>query len=164
MQRLLLLATLTTLTACTSLAPPRAPAPVEDRDVPSTPAPPAERPVVGPPLPPDFDPNAPASRTPPQSAPQATPQRASPAASLLTQVEQAVAAGELERATALAERALGIAPRDPQVWYTLASVQFQQRRYADAEGSAQRALSFAGDNQPLRRTINTLLANIRSAR
>jgi tetratricopeptide (TPR) repeat protein len=157
MSRLLLLAALALLTACTSLRPPGQSAPVETREVPrSAPAStPGERPVVGPPLPPDFEPRG--SAPPP-------PERASPAASLLAQVDAAVAAGQLDRAAALAERALRIAPRDPQAWYKLASIQFQQRRYDDAEGSAQRALSFANGNRQLTQTINALLATIRSAR
>lgn len=157
MSRLLLLVLLGSLTACTSLGPPpETPAPVEDRDVPGAPdgQTSGDRPVVGPPLPSDFDPERPAQQTP------GTP---SPAASLLTQVDSAVAAGQLDRAAALAERAIRIAPRDAQAWYSLANVQFRQRRYPDAQGSAQRALSFARGNAPLERTINALLANIRNA-
>lgn len=155
MPRILLLALLTTLTACSSLGPPtEGSAPVEEISRP-VPGGNPERPTVGPPLPPAFEPSG--SAPPP-------PATSSPAASLLTQVDTAVAAGQLERAAALAERALRIAPRDPQVWYKLANVQFQQGRYADAEGSAQRALSFAGNNQALQRTLNTLLASIKSAR
>ncbi len=156
MLRVLLLVTLATLTACSSLRPPGGPAPVETREVPRTSPTPSDAPrTVGPPLPPDFEPQG--------SAPPA-PSRPSPAASLLAQVDEAIAAGQPDRAAALAERALRIAPRDPQAWYKLASVQFQQQRYADAEGSAQRALSFAVGNESLQRTINALLATIRSAR
>lgn len=157
MPRLLLLAVLATLTACTSLGPPSGPAPVETREVPSgvpstgT----GERPVVGPPLPPDFEARG--------SAPPPPPERPAATASLLAQVDAAVTAGEFERAAALAERALRITPRDAPTWYTLANIQFQQRRYADAEGSAQRALSFAGDNAPLVRRINALLGTIRNS-
>jgi hypothetical protein len=157
MSRLLLLVVLATLTACTSVRPSGQPAPVENRDVPSS-TPSSERPVVGPPLPPDFEPRDSSSSAPP------APERASPAATLLTQVDAAVAEGQLDRAAALAERAIRIAPRDPQAWFALANVQFRQRRYPDAEGSAQRASSFASGNQTLLRAINTLLANIRSAR
>jgi len=155
MSRILLMVVVMSLTACTSLRPPGQSAPVETRDVPSTVPPPADGPVVGPPLPPEFERR---ESTPPPPEPSA------PAAALLTQVDQAVAAGDLDRAAALAERALRIAPRDASAWYALANVQFRQRRYADAEGSAQRALSFADRNQSLVRTINALLANIRSAR
>ncbi len=156
---LLLLVPLLLLTACTSLRPPGAgPAPVETRDVPSSAptAPPAERPVVGPPLPPDFE-----SRG---SAPPATQQPAGPTAALLSQIDTAMAAGEFDRAAALAERALRITPRDAQTWYTLANIQFQQHRYADAEGTAQRALSLATGNEALVRRINVLLGTIRNAR
>lgn len=151
---LLLVVVVATLSACTSVRPPGQSAPVETREVPSS-VPTPERPVVGPPLPPDFEAPEPAQPAPQQSA---------PVAALMTQVDEAVAAGQLDRAAALAERAIRIAPRDAQAWHTLANVQFLQRRYADAEGSAQRALSFADRNQALIRTINTLLANIRSAR
>jgi tetratricopeptide (TPR) repeat protein len=156
MPRILLLAVLAALTACSSLRPPTSPAPVETRDIPGN-APqstPAERPVVGPPLPPDFEPRG--------SAPPAP--QALPTAALLSQIDTAMAAGEIDRAGALAERALRITPRDAQTWYTLANIQFQQRRYADAEGSAQRALSFAGDNTALVRRINVLLGTIKAAR
>jgi hypothetical protein len=158
MPRILLLALLATLTACSSLGPPSSPAPVETRNVPSTApvSPPAERPVVGPPLPSEFDPRG-SAPPPPQSPPL-------PTAALLAQIDTAMAAGEVARAGALAERALRITPRDPQTWYTLANIQFQQRRYADAEGSAQRALSFAGNNAALVRRINALLGTIQAAK
>jgi hypothetical protein len=158
MFRLLLIASLVFLTACTSLRPPENRAPVETREVVPGSAPasiPGDRPVVGPPLPPDFEPRG--------SAPSAAPP-APPTAALLTQLDAAMAAGEIDRAGALAERALRITPRDAQTWYTLANIQFQQHRYADAEGSAQRALSFAGDNAALVRRINTLLGTIQAAK
>lgn len=75
-----------------------------------------------------------------------------------------MATGEFDRAAALAERALRITPRDAQTWYTLANIQFQQHRYADAEGTAQRALSLAPGNEALVRRINVLLGTIRNAR
>jgi len=156
MPRILLLAALVTLTACSSLRAPSGPAPVESREVPGSVArAPDGSPVVGPPLPPDFEPR--------DSAPR-EPERPAAAVSLLTQIDAAIAEGQLDRAAALAERALRITPRDGQTWYTLANIQFQQRRYADAEGSAQRALSLAGDNAALTRRINVLLGTIQNAR
>lgn len=160
MRRFLLLAVLATLTACSSLQPPTGPAPVETRTVPSStpPVSTGDRPMVGPPLPPDFEPNGSA---PPPPRP-AAPPPVSPTATLLAQIDTAFAANEFDRAAALAERALRITPRDAQTWYTLATIQFQQHRYADAQGSAQRALSFAGDNAALVRRINVLLGTIQS--
>lgn len=163
MPRILLLAVLATLTACSSLNPPAAgPAPVETRDVPSStpPASTGERPMVGPPLPPDFEPRG-SAPPPPRSA---SPPPASPTAALLAQIDTAVAANEFDRAAALAERALRITPRDAQTWYTLANIQFHQRRYADAQGSAQRALSFAGGNDALVRRINVLIGTIQNVK
>lgn len=116
--------------------------------------------MVGPPLPPDFEPRGSAPPPPRSSA----PQPASPTTALLTQIDTAVAANDFDRAAALAERALRITPRDAQTWYTLANIQFHQRRYADAQGSAQRALSFAGDNAALARRINVLIGTIQNVK
>jgi hypothetical protein len=162
MPRIFLLALLATLTACSSLNPPAGPAPVETREVPSStpPASTGERPMVGPPLPPDFEPRG-SAPPPPRTS---SPQPASPTAALLAQIDSAVAANEFDRAAALAERALRITPRDAQTWYTLANIQFHQRRYADAQGSAQRALSFAGGNDALVRRINVLIGTIQNVK
>ena len=78
----------------------------------------------------------------------------------MASVDAAVAAGELEQAAALCERALRISPRDGDVWYRLASIRFQQRRYADADGFARRALSFAGADRGLVQATDNLLARI----
>jgi hypothetical protein len=155
--RILLLAVLFTLTACTSLNPRETPAPVESVESPPATSPTPERPIVGPPLPTEQDRAAPRGSAPPE------PERPAATVALLTQIDTAIAAGELERAAALAERALRITPRDAQTWYTLANIQFQQRRFDDAEGSAQRALSLVGGNDALQRRINVLLGAIRSA-
>lgn len=86
------------------------------------------------------------------------PQQAgTPASALLASVDSAIAEGELERAAALAERALRISPRDAYLWYRLADIRYQQERYTDAAGFAQRALSFAGSDRELTREINGLL-------
>jgi hypothetical protein len=151
----LLLVLLVTLNACTNLRPDGRPAPVESVGTPSS-APP-QPPLVGPPLPTEQERAESRGSAPP------VPQRPPATVALLTQIDGAIAAGELDRAAALAERALRITPRDAQTWYTLANIQFQQRRYADAEGSAQRALSLVGSDDALQRRINALLGSIRSA-
>jgi len=87
----------------------------------------------------------------------------SPASALLASVDTAMAEGELERAAALAERALRISPRDGYLWYKLASIRYQQARYSDAVGFAQRALSFAGTDRILSDASNTLLGMIKLA-
>ncbi|MDP2141498.1 MAG: tetratricopeptide repeat protein [Gammaproteobacteria bacterium] len=111
--------------------------------------------------------------TPPAPAPQdgrpivpvyTQPQQAgTPASALLASVDAAIAEGELERAAALAERALRISPRDAYLWYRLADIRYQQERYSDAAGFAQRALSFAGSDRELTREINGLLARANDA-
>jgi tetratricopeptide (TPR) repeat protein len=82
---------------------------------------------------------------------------------LLASVDQAMAAGDLERAAALSERALRISPRDAYLWYRLANIRYAQRQYSDAEGFARRALSFAGSNRELTQQINQLLAQVSAA-
>lgn len=158
MLRLLLLLVLATLNACASLDPPATPAPVETREVPRTAAP-AAAPVVRSPLPDSSEARGSAPEPPP-----APPAPATPASTLLAQVDAAITAGELERAGALCERALRIAPRDAQLWYKLASIRLQQLRYDDADGTARRALSFAGADAALTRAINALLAQVAAAR
>ena len=100
---------------------------------------------------------APNPQTPP-ALPLLLPRDSSgPAASLLASVDQAMAAGELERASALCERALRISPRDGYLWYRLANIHYQQQDYAEATGFARRALSYAGSNQDLVKASNTLI-------
>lgn len=99
----------------------------------------------------------------PAPAPERSPEPATPASTLLASVDEAVAAGDLERAAALSERALRITPRDATLWYRLASIRYQQRQYSDARGFAQRALSFAGSDRTLTAQINQLLTRIDEA-
>src|SRR5690554_526505 len=170
-QRLILLFAFSTLAACASNtmpapvetsdpaavrgAPGRDPGPAEPAPAPRTEAPiatpsPVPAPAPGP------------TQIPTPMPPAAT--AATPAASLLTSVDSAIAAGDLEGAAATAERALRISPRDAYLWYRLAAIRYQQQRYTDADGFARRAQSFAGQNRELSRDINTLLSAISNAR
>ncbi len=158
MLRILLLTVLAALTGCTSLDPPATPAPVETLEVPSAPAP-TERPLVRTPLPTVSEPRGSAPEPPPVVTAPATP-----TSTLLTQIDAALSAGELDRAGAFCERALRIAPRDAQLWYKLASIRILQLRYDDADGTARRALSFAGADAALTQAINALLAQVAAAR
>jgi hypothetical protein len=146
-----LLVCLSLLTACATTAPGQPPAPVERSEPASIPRPetPPE-PFVGPPA------SAPAPVIVPAPAP-AEPAPATPASTLMASVDEAVASGDLERAAALADRALRISPRDPLLWYQRARISYQQQRYNEASGFARRALSFAGSDAGLVRDINLLL-------
>lgn len=98
---------------------------------------------------------------PPVTVAPIEPERPTTASStLLAGVDAAIAQGDLERAAALCERALRITPRDALLWYRLASVRAQQGRSSEAEGFAQRALSFSIGDAALTRQINTLLESL----
>ena len=162
MLRVLGILTLLTLGACANYSAPTVPAPVETREAPSTsssipPSAPSSIPPVE--TPPDTRRSEPPS-LPPLVQPEAP---ATPVSTLLAAVDAAIAGGQLEQAAALSERALRISPRDGHLWYRLASIRFQQQRYADAVGFAQRALSFAGSDSALTRDSNQLLARATSA-
>ncbi|MDE1463180.1 tetratricopeptide repeat protein [Spartinivicinus poritis] len=55
------------------------------------------------------------------------------------------ASGDLEAAAATLERALRVAPNDPEVYYELASIRLSQQNYAQAEQLARRGLSLTRD-------------------
>lgn len=159
MLRVLLLVSAVALASCTSLQPPEEPAPVENRDIPSTPPP-----VLPPPSSRSFPPPEnppPVVPTEPEPVPP-TPRAATPSSTLLASVDAAVAAGQLEQAAALCERALRISPRDGHVWYRLATIRYQQERFTDAAGLARRAMSFAGPDAKLAQDSQRLLQQAES--
>ena len=164
MKNVLLILALGLLTACSGNMGRGIPAPVETRgQVIRAPAPePVQPPIVGRVIEPIVERDVrPVEVIPPStSEPVRPPTPASPVATLMASVDTAVAAGELEQAAALCERALRISPRDGYVWYRLASIRFQQQRYSDADGFARRALGFAGGDRGLMQAIDSLLARI----
>ncbi len=85
---------------------------------------------------------------------------ATPEAALLMEVDAALAAGDMERAAAVAERAVRIAPRDANLWFRLASIRARQGRTDEAAGIARRALSFAAPDSPEARQINDFLGTL----
>lgn len=85
-------------------------------------------------------------------------------AALMAAADQALLAGNSERAAALIERALRMAPRDAQLWLRLASIRAQQGRQEDAIGLARRALGYAGADNQLRRRANELIDAANRAR
>lgn len=159
MIRLSLLLVLALMSGCTSLRDPNLPpVPVESIGTGST-----QPTTVGPPLPPPDQTELrrePLPEPQPSPPPVETAPPATPASTLLVSVDQAIAAGELDRAAALCERALRISPRDGHLWYKLASIRYLQGRPADAQGFARRALSFAGADAQLSRDSNALLTRI----
>lgn len=124
-------------TAPTEVAPPAPEAPTTALR--REPLPPSGPPVLGPPVPP-------ASVAP-----------TTPTGSLLASVDEALAAGDLDRAAALCERALRIEPRNGQLWLKLGTIRQRQGRTADARGFAQRALSLAAGDAQLERQSRVLL-------
>ena len=176
--RLLCVLSFSLLSACAGLDGGRGiPAPVEDRTgqavqgQPASPPAPAGVPArthparsVVPGID-DLPPREPAPVTPGTASPLPVPAPqpavpSTPSSALLTDVDQAIAAGDLERAAAVAERALRIAPRDPQLWYRLASIRARQERNEEAEGFARRALSFATTDAALTSEITRFLGTL----
>jgi hypothetical protein len=159
MLRVLLLISAVALASCTSLRPPEEPAPVENRDIPSSVPPPILPPPSSRPLPP---PDSPPPVVPTEPEPAPPPRAATPSSTLLASVDAAMAAGQLEQAAALCERALRISPRDGHVWYRLATIRYQQARFTDAAGLARRAMSFAGPDAKLAQDSQRLLQQAES--
>ena len=156
MKHVVLLVSISVLSACTSLPPPQSiPAPVENRGVlppPSELPPPSSRSLP-------TEPSAPVSPTEPEPVP--PPPRAA-ASTLLASVDTAMAAGQLEQAAALCERALRISPRDGNLWFRLATIRYKQNRFSDAAGLARRAMSFAGPDAKLAADSRELLQQAES--
>jgi tetratricopeptide (TPR) repeat protein len=135
---------------------PQLPAEAEPASVPlqRAPLPPSGPPVLGPPVPETLVPGAP---VPEALVPERSTTATTASGSLLESVDAALAAGELDRAAALAERALRITPRDGQLWLKLGTIRQRQGRTADARGFAQRALSLAAGDAQLERQSRILL-------
>lgn len=154
------------LCSCASvLEAPQRRAPVEEIGLPvstgSRPEAPPEEPVAEPLQREALVPAGPPVLGPP--APLAPPVPATPPApttatgSLLEAVDAALAAGELERAAALCERALRLTPRDAALWFKLATIRQRQGLIEEARGHAQRALSLAGNNPQVELQARALL-------
>lgn len=128
------------------------PAPIVSPEQPAEPAPPP-----GPEIRPYVPPSAP------------VPQQARPAPNRAVQVlmarsEDQLRDGELAGAAASLERAIRIAPRDPEPWHRLARVRERQGQYGQAEDLASKSNALAGSSQPeLSRDNWLLIARCRRA-
>lgn len=95
------------------------------------------------------------------SALQEDEQLAGPVLALLTSARQQEGSGDLSSASASLERALRIAPREPQVLYRLAKVRLDQGDAAQAEQLARRGLSYASGRPALQASLWGLVADAR---
>jgi predicted Zn-dependent protease len=83
---------------------------------------------------------------------------------LLDTAEQQANAGELESAAASLERAIRIDPRNPVLWYHLATVRLAQSQPAQAEQLAIKSNSLAGGSLQQQLRNWQLVARARRAR
>ena len=88
-------------------------------------------------------------------------QLSGPVLALLTSARQQESSGDLNSASASLERALRIAPREPQVLYRLARVRLDQGDAAQAEQLARRGLSYAAGRPTLQAGLWGLVAEAR---
>lgn len=86
-----------------------------------------------------------------------------PVLSLLTTAQQQQTGGDLNGASSSLERAMRIAPREPQVLYRLAQVRLAQNDPAQGEQLARRALTYAGGRPALQASLWQLIAQAREA-
>lgn len=173
-----LLVTLSVLAGCAGPSPYVAP--VEERSVlPVTPPPagtvlPAE-PVQGVRITPVYDApsftpssasdkSEPVSRQAPAQEPMPQVQQGSNSAvvALLGDAQQAAGRGDYANAESQVERALRIAPRDPQIYLQLAAVKRQQGEYLQAEQVALRGIALAAGLPDFKRRLWRELALIRT--
>lgn len=90
-------------------------------------------------------------------------QLSGPVLALLTTARQQEGSGDLNGANASLERAMRIAPREPQVLYRLAQVRLHQGDAAQAEQLAQRGLTYAAGRPALQAGLWELVAQAREA-
>ena len=75
---------------------------------------------------------------------------------LLQEAEAARGAADFERARAVLERGVKLAPREPELWYRLAEVAFAERDWEQCQSLAQRASSLAREAPGLRARASAL--------
>ena len=105
---------------------------------------------------------APPPGTAPAPAP-APPTESIAIAGLMDGARSDAAAGRLASAAASLERALRIEPRNPRLWQELARVRLQQGDYAQAESTAARSNSWAGNDSALRAENQRIIEQARAS-
>lgn len=76
---------------------------------------------------------------------------------LLAQAKRQERAGQPERAAAVIERALRIAPKNAELWHRLALLRLQQGQYALAASLAKKSNALAANDADLQRKNDTLI-------
>ena len=97
----------------------------------------------------------------PSPAPQPQPQQNQAVVALLSDAEQSRAAGDYRSAQGSLQRAQRIAPRDPEVYYSLAQTHMQLEDYDLAEQVALKGVSVAQGNRVQLKRLWSLVAKIR---
>ena len=77
---------------------------------------------------------------------------------LLDSAYQQSESGQLDIAASKLERAVRIAPRDPQIWHALAKIRFQQNKLALAISLAEKSNLLSNNNKKLQRDNWLLMA------
>lgn len=114
----------------------------------------------------------PSAEVPSPEVPPAVPQPPRTAAqisgpaviALMQRSKQRAAAGDLDGAAALLERALDVEPRNPFVYQRLASLRLQQGQASQAETMARKSNSLAGDNPYIKAENWHIIAQTRAIR
>ena len=68
---------------------------------------------------------------------------------LLTSANEAMQAGQLDKAEMHIERALRMSPQDPQLWHGMARIRFEQGNYAQTIQFCLKSNSLAGENRAI---------------
>ncbi len=97
----------------------------------------------------------------PAPVPQQPPATAPAALALAAQSDQARSEGNLRLAGLQLERALRIAPRDPDLWNRLAQVRLEQQDFQQAERMAERSLQLGTGDRALMLSNWRIIASAR---
>ncbi len=83
--------------------------------------------------------------------------------SLLEEADQLRTAGDFVGASARLERAQRIAPTEPEVYFQLSSLKFEQGNLEDAVNIATQGVDLSGSDQAMKRDLYTVIARARDA-
>lgn len=99
------------------------------------------------------------ARIPPPVQREAAPYapKLGPASALYGQAESSLAAGRYQQAELELERALRIEPRNPDYWYAMARLKYEQNLYQQAVQFCLKSKSLAGGNSELIRLNDALI-------